>query len=158
MGAVTAKGQGTVNGRIPLRFNDGKVSFNDGFLFSTPGDGGTICLTGTEMLTAGVPPDTVQFAQLELAREALKDYNYKWAKLLLTTEGETLLLRMQLDGKPAGPLPFVYKKEFGGFMKVKADSKGSVFQGIGLDVNFRLPLNQILNYSNDIQDIINLTR
>ena len=90
---------------------------------------------------------------MELAREALKDYDYSWAKLNITSEGEELLLQMQMDGKPAKMLPFVYKKDIGGFMKVEANAKGSKFQGIRLDVNFRLPLNQLLQYKELIEMI-----
>ena len=150
-GAVNAQGNGTVNGRLPIRIKNGKIRFKDGFLFSTPGEGGTIRLTGTEILTAGIPANTPQYAQIELAREALKDYDYDWAKLNLMTEGENLLLRLQFDGKPARPLPFVYKKEIGGFAKVEAGSNGSVFQGISLDVNFKVPLDKILHY----KDLLN---
>jgi hypothetical protein len=152
-GAAAAEGNGTVSGRIPIRYTNGRLSFDDGFLFSTPGTGGKIHLTGTEILTAGIPPDTPQFAQIELAREALKDYDYSWAKLSLTSEGENLLLQMQMDGKPAKTLPFVYRKDIGGFIRVEADSEGSRFQGIRLDVNFRLPLNKLLQYKDLIKMI-----
>jgi hypothetical protein len=152
-GAATAAGQGTVNGRIPLQYSDGKLVFHDGFLFSTPGETGKIRLKDTEILTAGIPPGTPQYVQMELAREALKDYDVTWAKLNITSEGEDVLLRMQLDGKPANPLPFVYQKQLGGFARVEAGGKGSVFQGIRLDVNFRLPLNKMLQYKEIIQMI-----
>jgi hypothetical protein len=145
-GAAAAEGQGTVNGRIPLQYTDGKIRFDDGFLFSTPGEGGKIRLSGTDILTAGIPPDTPQYVQMELAKEALKDYDYSWAKLNLNSQGEELLLQMQMDGKPARRLPFVYRKDIGGFMKVEANAQGSKFQGIRLDVNFRLPLNKLLQY------------
>ena len=152
-GTVNAKGTGTVNGRLPIRIKNGKIRFKDGFLFSTPGEGGTIRLTGTEILTAGIPTNTPQYAQIELAREALKDYNYDWTKLNLMTEGENVLMRLQFDGKPARPLPFVYKKEIGGFVKVEAGGKGSIFQGISLDVNFKVPLDKILHYK-DLLDMM----
>ncbi len=144
--AAAAEGRGSVNGRIPLHFANGKISFDDGFLYSTPGAGGKIRLTGTDTLTAGIPPNTPEHVQMQLASEALKDYDYSWAKLNLTSQGEELLLQMQMDGKPAKTLPFVYRKDIGGFVKVEADVKGSTFQGIRLDVNFRLPLNQLLQY------------
>jgi len=153
-GAAAAEGRGTVNGRIPLQYANGKVSFNDGFLFSTPGDGGKIRITGSEILTAGVPPDTPQYVQMELASEALKDYDYSWAKLNITSQGEELLLQMQMDGKPAKTLPFVYRKDIGGFAKIEADAEGSKFQGIRLDVNFRLPLNKMLQY----KELINMIK
>ena len=152
-GAAMAQGEGTVNGRIPLYYTNGKIRFDDGFLYSTPGNGGKIQLRGTDILTAGIPPNTPQYVQIELAREALKDYDYSWAKLNIASEGEELLLQMQMDGKPAKMLPFVYSKDIGGFIKVKADSKGSKFQGIRLDVNFRLPLNKMLQYKGLIKMI-----
>jgi hypothetical protein len=152
-GAAAAEGDGSVSGRIPIRYSRGKLSFDDGFLFSTPGTGGKIRVKGTEILTAGIPPDTPQFVQMELAREALKDYDYSWAKLRLNSEGENLLLQMQMDGKPAKTLPFVYSKNVGGFIRVEAESEGSHFQGIRLDVNFRLPLNKLLQYKDLIKMI-----
>ena len=153
LGTVNARGTGTVNGRIPITYRDGKIRFDDGFLFSTPGEGGKIQLTGTDILTRGIPPDTPQFAQVELAREALKDYIYDWAKLGLSSEGETFVLRLQFDGKPARPLPFVYKKEIGGFVRVEAGGPGSTFQGIGLDVNLKLPLDRLLQYKDIVKMI-----
>jgi hypothetical protein len=47
----------------------------------------------------------------------------------------------------------VYKKEMGGFAKVEAGGQGSVFQGISLDVNFKVPLDKILHYE-DLLDMI----
>jgi hypothetical protein len=152
-GAANVEGKGTVSGRIPLQYQDGRLSFDDGFLFSSPGEGGKIRMKDTEILTAGIPPDTPQYTQMELARKALEDYDYAWAKLNITSEGEDLLLKMQLDGKPAKPLPFVYQTDIGGFAKVEADVQGSTFQGIRLDVNFRLPLNKIMQYKELIQMI-----
>jgi hypothetical protein len=152
-GAASVKAEGELNGRIPIRYHNGQLSFHDGFLFTTPGETGKIRMIDTEILTAGIPPDTPQYVQMELARKALEDYDYSWAKLNLTTEGDDLLLNMQLDGKPAKSLPFVYRKDMGGFAKVEAGIQGSTFQGIRLDVNFRLPLNKIMQYKELIQMI-----
>lgn len=152
-GAASVEAEGQLNGQIPLRYQNGQLSFQDGFLFTTPGEAGKIRMTDTEILTAGIPPDTPQYVQMELARKALEDYDYAWARLNLTTEGEDLLLKMQLDGKPGKPLPFIYRTDLGGFAKVEADIGGSTFQGIRLDVNFRLPLNKIMQYKELIQMI-----
>jgi hypothetical protein len=150
-GAASVEAQGELNGRIPVKIKKGQLSFQDGFLFTTPGQSGKIRMTGTEILTAGIPPGTPQHAQMELARKALEDYDYTWARLNINTEGEDLLLNMQLDGKPAQSLPFVYSKDMGGFAKVEAGVQGSNFQGIRLDINFRLPLNKIMQYKELIQ-------
>lgn len=146
LGVGHAEGEGNVNGRIPVRIRDGKISFDDAFLFSTPGEGGTIHVTGAERLTTGIPKNTPHYSQIDLAREALKDFDYKWAKLTLRTEGEDLKAQLRFDGKPARPLPFLYKKEAGGFIRADAGSKGSHFQGIRLDVNMTLPLNEVIKY------------
>jgi len=149
LGDVTANGQGTVNGRLPMRFVNNKISFQDGFLYSTPGQGGTIQIMSSSFGQADIPGNA-QTAQIELAREALKDYTYKWVRLNLTTQGELLKARLQTDGKPASPLPFIYNKKLGAFTRVKAGA-GSRFQGIRLDVNFSLPLNKILHYGTKLQ-------
>ena len=146
LGQVEARGQGSVNGRIPITWKEGKIRIDDGFLYSTPGIGGSIKISGGQALTAGLPTNSPQFAQLDLAREALKDYQYQWARLGLNSEAEELVLNLQFDGKPNLPLPFVYKTELGGFARVTAGSPGSHFQGISLDINLRLPLNRILQY------------
>ncbi len=145
-GVASAEGDGAVNGRIPLEFRQGKIRFGEAFLFSTPGDGGTIHVTAAETLTAGIPRNTPQYAQIDLAKEALRNFDYKWARLKMITEGEDLRLQLQFDGKPADVLPFIYKKELGSFVRVDAESNGSRFQGIRLDVNMILPLDKILRY------------
>ena len=150
-GAANAEGNGTVSGKIPILYRNQKWSVADGFLFSSPGEGGQIRVQGTEILTAGIPKNSPQYMQLEIAREALKDYDFKWAKLTISTEGEDMLLKLQLDGKPAKTLPFAFRKDIGSFARVEGQAEGSKFQGIRLDVNFRLPLNKILQYKSIIQ-------
>jgi hypothetical protein len=145
-GAAQVEAQGELNGRIPLRYQNGKVRIADGFLFSTPGVPRKIRMTNTEVLTAGIPPGTPQHVQMELARKALEDYDYSWVKLNITSERDELVLKMQLDGKPAKPLPFVYRKDLGRFTKIEVGGQASIFQGIRLDINFRLPLNKLLQY------------
>jgi hypothetical protein len=146
VGSFEAEGEGTVNGRIPVTFANGDLSFNRGFLFSSPGQGGKISVQGTEILMAGIPQGSAQYTQVDLAREALKDYQYQWAKLLFNTDGETLIVNMAFDGEPENRLPFVYKKEIGGFARVDASSPGSKFQGIRIDVNLALPLNRVMKF------------
>jgi hypothetical protein len=145
-GMTQVHGGGTANGRIPVRWADGALTFDDGFLYSTPGEKGVLRVLGTEILTAGVPPGTPQYGQLDLASEALKDFAYEWAKVTMNTEGRELIVSLQLDGKPEKPLPFIFDRDVGGFARVSTNSPGSVFQGIRLDVNFRLPLDQLLQY------------
>ncbi len=148
LGAARAEGGGSVSGRIPIRIRAGQFRVDNGFLYSSPGEGGTIRLRGTDLLTAGIPPGSPQYNQLELARQALEEYDYDWVKLSLATapQEDLLRLKLQLNGRPANPLPFIYDTQAGGFVPAGPDSKGSRFEEIKLDVNFSLPLNRLLEY------------
>ncbi len=153
LGAAEAEGEGTVNGKIPVRFAKGDFSFDDGFLYSTPGENGTIHVTGTEMLTAGMPEGSPQSGQIELAQAALKDYVYDWVRLRINTVEDVMVLQLQFDGKPTRPLPFVYREEAGGFVRVDGEGQLSNFQGIRLNVNLEMPLNKILEYKGILEMI-----
>ncbi len=152
LGLAEAEGEAALSGELPVSWKRGKISFNNGFLHSTPGQGGTIQVEAMQDLVSAIPKGTPERGQLELAQEAIKDFEYKWVRIKADTVGEDLLVRLSLDGKPASTLPFVYTKEFGGFARVTGDMKGSNFQGLRLDVNFSLPLDRILLY----KDIINM--
>jgi hypothetical protein len=145
LGAAQADGEGTVNGRIPILWHNGRLSFDNGFLYSTPGQTGAIQLSGTQALLAGLPPGTPQHTQLDIATEALKDYTYKWAKLNVRSENDILLLKLQFDGKPNRLLPFAYDQSLGQFKRVSGAGQAD-FKGISIDLNLRSPLNDIINY------------
>jgi hypothetical protein len=145
-GVFGVSGGGTVNGRIPVTISKGKISFQDGFLYSTPGGGGKINIKGTDMFKAGMTPGTPEYIQMDIASEALKAFDYSWVKLSLNTDNEELTVKLQFDGKPENKLPFRYDKELSRFQRVETVSEGSNFQGISLDVNFKLPLDELLNY------------
>ncbi|QJB56628.1 YdbH domain-containing protein [Pseudodesulfovibrio sp. zrk46] len=152
LGLADAEGKAALSGELPVTWKRGKISFNNGFLHSSPGEGGTIKVEAMQDLVSAIPEGTPQRGQLELAQEAIKDFEYRWVRIKADTVGKDLLVRLSLDGKPVSTLPFIYRKEFGGFARVTGDVKGSNFQGLRLDVNFTLPLDQILLY----KDIINM--
>ena len=145
LGAAEASGEGSVNGRIPVSWTDEGLTFDNGFLYSTPGQTGTIKLSGTQALMAGLPPGSPQHTQLDIATEALKDYSYQWAKLHLQSEEDILLLKLQLDGKPNRLLPFAYDQSLGQFKRIAGAGQAD-FKGISIDLNFRSPLNEIIHY------------
>lgn len=154
MGGFDVQGKGSLNGRIPVVFKDGNLSFDNAFLFSTPGQGGRIVIHNPQKLVAGIPVGSPRYVQLDLAQEALRDFEYAWAKLIFNTQGDTLTVNMELDGKPGRLLPFVYKSEANTFVRVDANSPGSRFQGIKLDVNLSLPFNQMVTLGNKLQKLL----
>ena len=129
------------------------IGFEDGFLYSSPGQGGSVKVSAFDILAAGIPKNTPQFAQVDFAAEALKNFQYNWVKLILNTEGEDLIMEMQMDGKPVQSLPFKYDSQSGLLQRIENGGPG-IMQPIRLDVNFRLPLNRFLGYSGKIQDIM----
>ncbi|MBN1906578.1 MAG: YdbH domain-containing protein [Deltaproteobacteria bacterium] len=145
-GVFGVSGGGTVNGRIPITISKGKISFQDGFLYSTPGGGGKINIQGTDIFKEGMAPGTPEYIQMDIASEALKAFDYSWVKLSLDSNDGELAVKLQFDGKPENKLPFRYDKDLSRFMRVETSSEGSNFQGISLDVNFKLPLDELLNY------------
>ena len=61
-------------------------------------------------------------------------------------------VNMQFDCKPSKKvLPFEYKEELGRFVRVDASSRGSHFQGIKLDINLKLPFNQVMKFGNKLK-------
>ncbi len=153
VGIENVTGDGALNGRIPITIKGNRLTFAESFLYSTPGQGGHVRIAETDYLTKAIPLNTPQFAQLDFAQEALRDFNYKWAKLHLITEDESLVLQLQLDGKPAQPLPFSYNSATGNLRRQK-DQQGGISQPIRLDVNFRFPLNTFLEYDKSIKDML----
>jgi hypothetical protein len=145
LGGAEASGDGAVNGRIPVRWQNGRLRFDDGFLYSTPSQAGTIKLRGMDLPLEGLAPGSPQRTQLDIATEALKDYSYEWAKLNLTSQNGDLLLRLELDGRPNRLLPFAYDPQTGSFQRYAGEGQAE-FKGIRIDLNFRTPLDRILDY------------
>jgi hypothetical protein len=155
LGAFDAEGGGTLSGRIPVVVKNTKIGFDDGFLFSTPGQGGRIFIRNLDKMLVGIPKNTREYAQLDLAGEALKNFEYNWVTLKLNSHGDSLAVNMQLDGKPVSSLPFEYNRNLNSFIRIDAKSPGSNFQGIKLNVNLNLPFNQVIQFGNNLKRIIN---
>lgn len=147
--AASADGEGSVNGRIPISYKDAKIKVHDGFLYSTPGEKGTISFR-TDTLVSGAS-GVQQSIQMQIAREALKNFTYDWAKLSLLSQGDDLMIRMQMDGRPADLLPFGFSKAKG---LVKIEEPRAHFQGIRFDINFKLPLDKMLYYGAGMSELL----
>lgn len=155
LGDFKSQGTGTVSGRIPISYMDGDISFNNGFLFTTPGSGGVMAIKNIDQFTKNIPMESAQLSQIAVAQEALKDYQYKWAKLYLNSLEDNLSFRLMLDGRPSKILPFRFKKEMGGFVKVGVSSPGSDFEAISLDIKLNLPFNEVVNFGNKLKSLFN---
>lgn len=148
-GIDKAEGQGSLNGRLPMVISRKRVLFDDGFLFSTPGNSGIVRFKDTRQLRQGIP-EVNQSSYLDYSMQALENFTYNWAKLSFNSREDELLITMQLDGKPADSLPFSYKD---GQIVPSATGAG-LRHPIRLDVNFRLPVNDLFQYGSSIQSMM----
>lgn len=148
-GIEDAEGEGSLNGRLPVDYSGYSLSFDDGFLFSTPGSGGKIRFSNIEQLRSGMESIN-STPYLEYSLDAMKNFSYNWAKLYFKTEGEQLLLALQIDGKPAEPLPYKYAKG----QIVKSWEGSGLQHPIRLDVNFRMPIDTLFQYGSNLQSIM----
>jgi hypothetical protein len=147
-GIHNSEGQGSLNGRLPISISGTDIRFDDGFLFSTPGEHGRVRFSNTEALRQGMSASD-RAASLDYSLDALKNFSYNWARLHFNTTGNDLLIAMQIDGKPATPLPYAYRAG-----QIVKDAKGAGMQHpIQLDVNFHLPSMEIFRFGKNIQTI-----
>ncbi len=148
-GISDTEGDGSLNGRLPVQFSKEGLFFDDGFLFSTPGNSGIVRFNSTEILKQGLP-DMNQAAYLDYSLMALENFSYNWTKLTFNSSGDDLQISMQIDGKPAEPLPFGYKK---GHIAVDPNGTG-IQHPLQLTVNFNLPIREMFRYGQNFQKIM----
>lgn len=148
-GIDDAEGEGSLNGRLPITVSRQGIVFDNGFLFSTPGKSGIVRFHDSSQLAAGMG-ELNQTAYLDYSLKALEHFAYNWTRLTFTGDHEELLVKMQLDGKPAQPLPFDYRDG----RIVKSTEGPGLQHPILLDVNVRLPTNDIFRFGKNIQSIM----
>lgn len=149
LGISDAEGDGSLNGRLPLHFTGKEMIFDDGFLFSTPGNSGIVRFNNTAVLRKGMP-EMGKAAYLDYSIQAMENFSYNWTKLTFNSQGDDLLISMQIDGKPATPLPFGYRSG-----QLVPQPQGSGIQHpIRLDVNFHLPFAEMFKYGQNLQKIM----
>jgi hypothetical protein len=148
-GVGDAEGGGSLNGRLPVIISRDGIDFDNGFLFSTPGNSGIVRFKNTQKLRQGMA-GMGRTVYLDYSMDALENFSYNWTKLTFNTVGEELLLQLQLDGKPAEPLPYGYQEG----QIARSSEGGGIQHPIRLDVNFRLPMRELFRYGKNIQSFM----
>lgn len=147
-GIEDTQGAGSLNGKLPVRISEKGLYFDDGFLFSTPGESGIMHFSNTDMLKSGMP-NLDQTATLSYSLQALENFSYDWSRLTFSSKEDVLTLSMQIEGKPAEPLPFGYKSG-----QIVNDTEGPGLQHpVRLDLNFNLPQEDIFQYGKNLQSL-----
>jgi hypothetical protein len=144
------EGEGSLNGKLPIKLSRERIDFEDGFLFSTPGTGGIVRFTDTDLLRQGVGAVS-EAGFLNYTLQSLEDFTYNWTKLSFDSAADDLLLTLELDGKPSTALPFRFNNKG---MLVESDQGQGLQYPIRLDVNFRVPLADLFQVGQSINSIM----
>jgi hypothetical protein len=148
-GIQDTEGEGSLNGKLPVIISKTGITFDNGFLFSTPGHSGIVHFNNTDQLRDNMP-GIDQTPYLDYSMQALENFSYNWTRLTFNSEEDDLLIKMQLDGKPALPLPFGYKNG----RIISTDQGAGLQHPVRLDLNFRLPLTELFRYGKNMQSIM----
>ena len=144
-----ASGEGRVSGKIPVVYKQRKLDIDNGFLYSTPGFGGHIALIDF----MGPLSNMSGAMQLDIAKEALRDFNYQWIRIKLNSEKDDLLLQLEMKGAPGSKMPFGFDLARGGLYKSDKPDVTAKFLGISFQINFRLPASRVLEYESGFQKL-----
>jgi len=150
IGFKISEGEGSLNGKLPVKIDRETIEFDGGFLFSTPGMGGIVRFTDTDLLRQGIG-GVSEAGSIGYALQALEDFSYNWTKLSFNTSGDELLLALELDGKPRTALPF--KLNNNGMIVESTEGAGLQYP-IRLDVNVRFPLGELLRVGQSFNSIM----
>ena len=158
IGLGEISGSGSINGTIPVvivqktdAFGKAKIDnvyFEDAFLFSTPGEDGVIKGDLDEALL-----DAGTGIEMELAKDALKDFSYSWVRMRMESVGpdkDTMKLSLSFDGRPNRALYYSFDENTASFMK---SNTPCIFQGIRLDTNVNMygKAMELVNYFQQIR-------
>ena len=147
---------GELNGRLPVQWTKAGLSIDRGFLFTTPGKGGTFSFGGTTAAAGLLPPGSLEEGQIGLVTAALALFNYDWITMTLNTEGENLRIEIEVAGQPANILPYEYDSGSGSYIKVALRPGRGTRQPMNFKLNLTVPLNQLLCYASGINKQWNL--
>ncbi|MFA7368394.1 MAG: YdbH domain-containing protein [Kiritimatiellales bacterium] len=147
---------GELNGRLPVQWTKNGLSIDRGFLFTTPGKGGTFSLGGTKAAAGLLPPGSLEEGQIGLVTAALASFNYDWITMTLNSEGENLRIEIEASGQPVNVLPYEYDSRSGTYVKIDLRPGRGIRQPMSFKLNLTVPLNQLLCYASGINKQWNL--
>ncbi len=147
---------GELNGRLPVQWTKEGLSIDRGFLFTSPGKGGTFSFGGAKAVGNILPPGSLEEGQIGLVTAALAAFNYDWITMTLNSEGENLRIEIETDGQPENILPYEYESRSGTYVKVELRPGRGIRQPMRFKLNLTVPLNQLLCYASGINRQWNL--
>ena len=148
---------GELNGRLPLRWTaEEGLTIDRGFLFTTPGRGGTFSFGGAQAAAGILPPGSLEEGQIGLVTAALAEFKYDWITMTLNSEGDNLVVTIETAGRPVNVLPYEYDSKRGTYVKVALKPGRGTRQPMQFKLNLTVPLNQLLCYASGVNRQWNL--
>ncbi len=141
---------GELNGRLPVQWTKAGLGIDRGFLFTTPGKGGTFSFGDAQVAASFLPPGSLEEGQIGLVAAALASFNYDWITMTLNSEGENLRIAIEASGQPVNVLPYEYDSLSGSYVKVELRPGRGIRQPMNFKLNLTVPLNQLLCYASGI--------
>jgi len=147
---------GELNGRVPVRWKDDGIHIDRGFLFTTPGRGGTFSFGAAEAASAIFPRGSLGEGQVGMVAAALAEFDYDWITMALNSEGENLMVAVEIAGTPVNVLPYEYDSERGTYVKTELRPGRGIRQPMQFKLNLTIPLNRLLCYGSGMNSQWNL--
>ncbi len=125
-GSKIVSSDARLSGVIPVKVVNGSPVFLDGYLDTASGISGRLQISKPEAISGG---------QL-LVEEAIRDFNYNWIKVRLSSSNDRLNLVVSIDGAPAGKLPLRYDQKKKDFVRDSPGKRHVELKGLQLDIRF----------------------
>ena len=142
LGVGLDQGEGRISGSLPISFSERGLRVRDAFLYSTPGETGSIKLRPSAGIAAGAAAST----QLSFALAALANFDYEWVKLNMNSEKEMLKIQLASNGRPQDKLYYIPKDG-----SLEHSELANEFTGLMLNLNLNIPLESSIKFYQDLQ-------
>ncbi|MBN1675860.1 MAG: YdbH domain-containing protein [Kiritimatiellae bacterium] len=155
LGLSGVEGEGELNGRLPFRWRGRDFAIENGYFQTTPGTGGEIAVPASGFLTKFVNRHAPQYVYVDITEEALKAFEYQWARLDVNLGGGTLNVELGIRGRPKRKLPFEFDLATQAFERVKPKRANVNFdQGIELHLRMHDILLKDILFSREALELI----
>jgi hypothetical protein len=135
---IKVAGNCLISGKIEVRYNNGGLRHISGELHSVPGSAGDLLFEDAPNLGGGIP----------LIEEALKDFQYRWARVDCATTDDAFDLSIQLQGRPNRELPLIFDKKAETFVRDNSGRHSVTIEELPIVLRFRsIPLELFGNES-----------
>lgn len=136
-GGPVTQGSGVLDGEIPFRYADDRVTVANAYLETTPGSDGRIAVRDGGFLTRFVSPEDAQYIYVSIAEEALKDFRYDALRADFSMVDDNINAALRIKGAPAGRLPFRFDARKREFVPCPPEKSNANFSN-GVDLTVRL--------------------